>query len=149
MREKNPVYRRHWISPHVRIVAQIQYVSCHVRDEQDLILRSRSRLLKNQSWYQDWYWDFQDCSLDINTGIKTFRIAVLQLRLVLKHLKLQFPNWDWYQDFQTSNPWIEILSRLVHQDFENSSPLTKTRIKTLKNPIPVINTEHRIENLCG
>ena len=32
-------------------------------------------------WYPDWYQDFKVCSLDIETGIKTFRNAVLITRL--------------------------------------------------------------------
>ena len=73
------------------------------------------------------YQDFQDCSLDIETGIKTVRIAVLILRVVsripwlqscyhyryrdfqdcsldsetgVEKFNISTPNQDWYWDFQ-------------------------------------------------
>ena len=49
-----------------------------------LISRLAWRLLKFESWYQDWNWDYQILSLDIETGIETFEITVLISRLVLR-----------------------------------------------------------------
>ena len=62
------------------------------------------RLVFILSGYQSCYWNryqhFADCSLDIETGIKTLRIAVFMLRLVSRHSELQYWYRDWYQDFQ-------------------------------------------------
>ena len=82
--------------------------------ERLFFFKSRSRLLKNQSWHRDWYRDFQDCSFDMETGIKTFRIAVLILRLVLRLSGLH----SWYRDLD----W----------DFQDCSLDIETEIKTFR-----------------
>ena len=146
-----------------------------VSDERDWVFLSRSRwrLLKNHSCYGDWYQDFQYCSLDIETGIETFRITVLILRLISRLSGLQSWYQDCYRDFQYCSLGIEtgikkfhiliplpsLVTRLLKQeffnqdpnietlqlhsqewywypDFANWSPLTDTRIETMKTPDP-------------
>ena len=64
-------------------------------DERDWFFQSilRSRLVK--------------ISLDIETGIETFRIAVMILRPVLRLSGLQSWYRDWYRDFQDCSLDIE------------------------------------------
>ena len=71
-----------------------QKIQCNYEREWDFLSRSRLRLLINQSLYQDWYWDYHDCSLDIKTVIKASGIAVWILRPVLRLSGLQ----SWYED---------------------------------------------------
>ena len=54
---------------------------------------------ETEFFYRDWDWDFWKVILDIETGIKTFRITVLISRLVLRLLGLQSWYQDWYWDF--------------------------------------------------
>ena len=113
---------------------------------------------ENEFFYQDW--DFWKISLDIETGIETFRIAVLISRLVLRLSGLQSWYQDWYWDFQDCSPEIEtgiktfqnvsyklpvLISRVVlrlkdsqswyqdwYWDFKNLSLDIKTGIKTFR-----------------
>ena len=59
-----------------------------------LISRLESRLLKFESWYRDWNWDYQILSLDIETGIETFEITVLISRLVSRQKKRRGSLWS-------------------------------------------------------
>ena len=72
-----------------------------------LILSLESRLLKFESWYRDWNWDYQILSLDIETGIKTFEITVLISRLVLRLKK------------QRGIPVVETLARVTAHLWKN------------------------------
>ena len=56
-------------------------------------------------WDQDW--DFGKISLDIDTGIKTFRISLLILRLVSRLFGLQSWYQDWFWDFYNCSLDIE------------------------------------------
>ena len=111
-----------------------------------LISRLVSSLSGLQSWYWDWYRDFQDGSHDIKTGIEIFRIAVLILRLVLRLFTFQSLNQDWYWNCQNLNSLIETLietSRLQSLDWDwypiikNSSSFIDTGIRPRKYPVPL------------
>ena len=56
-----------------------------------------SRLVKHESWYRDLNCDYQIWSLDIETGIKSFRVLILRLVLKLKKWKgslWSVKNWN-------------------------------------------------------
>ena len=63
--------------------------------------------LELQSLDQDLYQDFLNCNLDIETGIKTFKILVLISKLVLRLSGLEFQYWVCYQDFHDYSPVSE------------------------------------------
>ena len=54
-------------------------------------------------FYQDWDQDFWQISLDIETNINTFRIAVLISSLVSRLSGFQSKCHDLYRDFQDYN----------------------------------------------
>ena len=76
--------------------------------------------------------DIQDCSLDIKTGIETFKIAVLILRLVSRLSELQSWYRAWYQDFRDCS--LDIETGIETSLFCN--PLINTGIETFKTWIP-------------
>ena len=99
-------------------------------------------------------------SLDIETGIETFRIPAMISRPVLRLSGLQSWYWDrfqdikdcsldmetgietwytdWYQYFYIFIFWSRCVLRLseLFQDFEIPKPANNTGMKTLKNRIP-------------
>ena len=82
------------------------------------ILRMASKFSGLQSWYIDWNWDFQDCSLDIETGIKTAYISIIYQ--------------DWYQDFKKT---LIVQSSLVLRIFKLQS-LDGDQYPDFDNPVP-------------
>ena len=115
-----------------------------------------SKHLGLQSLYWDCYQEFKDCSGDIKTGIKIFRMLVLILKLVLRLSGLQYWYWDWYWNYQDCSLnfetgietfHISIPNRDWYQDFQNLNSLIETFIETFQIAILRLRQESRLWKL--
>ena len=93
-------------------------------------------------YYRDQYRDFWKPSLDIETGIETFRIAVLISRWVLRLFKLQSWYRGWYQDFQD-------FSLELYQNFQDCSFNIKAVIKTIRITVLQVKDNRLQKKLYG
>ena len=120
--------------------------------------RLKSRLLKLQSPFRDWDWDFQNVNRFFETGIETDKFeGITVIKTGIETFNIKWYNWvfqeiliskcselwsflrDWNQDFSNFNPFLRLGSRPLKcqsllrewdQDFQNYNPFFETGIKT-------------------